>query len=129
MPKLEPTPEIIENILSRIPEGFIRYDMLCQRVALHRDMLATLITDKVGRDGDWWYDARRLTREEMHEKRKWAKPFFPDLKAGAFTQASIPERMAERQTRIEQLGGAAHRIFERLAQTKGYISKKELYVE
>src|ERR1043166_1091978 len=129
MPKLEPTPEIIENILSRIPEGFIRYDMLCQRVALHRDMLSTLINDQVGRDGDWWYDNTRLTREEMHEKRKWAKPFFPELKAGEFIHASIRERLAERQARIEQLGSSAQRMFNALAQTSGYMRKNELCVE
>lgn len=129
MPKLEPTPEIIENILSRIPEGFIRYDMLCQRVALHRDMLATLINDKVGRDGDWWYDNTRLTRDEMHENRKWAKPHFPELHAGLFTYSSIPQRMAERQARIDQLGHTAQRLLNTLAQTKGFIRKNDLCVE
>ncbi|MBA3874794.1 MAG: hypothetical protein H0X30_37165 [Anaerolineae bacterium] len=129
MPKLEPTPEIIENILSRIPEGFIRYDMLCQRVALHRDMLAELINDKVGRDGDWWYDNTRLTRDEMHEQRKWAKPYFPEIKAGVFTQESILERMAERQGRIDQLGSTAQHMFDTLAQTKGYMRKDELCKE
>jgi hypothetical protein len=129
MPKLEPTPEIIENILSRIPEGFIRYDMLCQRVALHRDMLATLINDKVGRDGDWWYDNTRLTRDEMHENRKWAKPHFPEIQAGMFIHSSIPERAAERQARIDQLGNTAQRLFNTLAQTNGYIRKNDLCVE
>src|SRR5215213_5977829 len=128
MPKLEPTPEIIENILARIPEGFIRYDLLCQRVALHRDMLTTLVNDKVGRDGDWWYDNTRLTRDEMHEKRKWAKPFFPELKAGVFTQPSIREQVTERQTRISDMGDAAQHMLNALLQTKGYIRKEDLTV-
>lgn len=127
MPKLEPTPEIIENILARIPEGFIRYDMLCQRVALQRGALAEFITDKVGRDGDWWYDPTRLTQEDMHQKRTWAKPSFPDMRAGGvFTSDSIQERQTERQTRVRTMGSAAQQIMERLEATQGYIRADEL---
>jgi len=130
MPKLEPTPELIQNILTRIPEGFIRYDMLCQRVALHRDILSSLINDKVGRDGDWWYDATRLTQEEMHERRIWAKPFFPDMKhGGVFTDASIRERQAAREARIKDFGSAAEDILKTLAETPGYVRADQLNTE
>ncbi len=121
MPKLEPTSEIIENVLSRIPEGFIRYDMLCQRIALQRSMLPSLITEKVGREGDWWYDTTRITQEEMQERRKWAKPVFPAIKpGGAFVDLSISERITARKNFVEQIGPAAEQILEKLTQTNGY---------
>lgn len=127
MPKLEPTPEIIENILARIPEGFIRYDMLCQRVALQRGMLAEFITDKVGRDGDWWYDPTRLTQEDMHQKRTWAKPSFPDMRAGGvFTKDSIQARQAARHAHIQTMGHAAQQIMEKLDATQGYVRANEV---
>ena len=87
MPRLQPTAEIIENILSRIPEGFIRYDILCQRVRMDRNTNASLVGGKVARDGEWWYDASRLTQEQLHEHRKWGRPFFPDLKAYMWYQS------------------------------------------
>ncbi len=130
MPKLEPTPELIQNILVRIPEGFIRYDMLCQRVALHRDILASLVNDKVGRDGDWWYDQARVTQEEVQENRKWAKPFFPEMKhGGIFTDASIQEKQTVRETHIKELGGVAEDILKTLSQTVGYIRADQLSAE
>ncbi len=127
MPKLEPTPEIIENILARIPEGFIRYDMLCQRVALQRATLADYITDKVGRDGDWWYDPTRLTQEDMHQRRAWAKPHFPDMKAGGvFTNETISARQAARQAHIHALGLAAEALMMTINQSSGYVRKDEI---
>lgn len=130
MPKLEPTPELIQNILARIPEGFIRYDMLCQRVALQRDMITSLINDKIQRDGDWWYDPARVTQEEVQEKRKWAKPFFPEMKhGGIFPDASIQEQQAARAARVKEIGNAAENLLITLSQTNGYIRADQLNAE
>lgn len=123
MRRLEPTSEIIENILSRIPEGFIRYDILCQRVRMDRNSNASLVSGKVARDGEWWYDASRLTQEQLHEQRKWARPYLPEINSGGiFLEASIPERAAIRENRIQQLSdpAAAQQIFATLAETNGY---------
>lgn len=123
MPRLEPTSENIENILSRIPEGFIRYDILCQRVRMDRTTNATLVGGKIARDGEWWYDASRLTQEQLHARRQWARPHFPDMKAGGiFAEEPISVRTATREKRIEQSNNpnAARQLLAALAQNHGY---------
>ncbi len=127
MPKLAPTPELIENILARIPEGFIRYDMLCQRVTLQRSMLDGLTNEHVGRDGDWWYDATRLTPNVLQDMREWAKPHFPETKAGGvFAEDRIQERQAVRLAEVQHLGHLASDILNALATTPGYMRIEEL---
>ncbi len=129
MARLDATPEVIENILSRIPEGFIRYDFLCQRVKLERNMIPELIGGIIARDGDWWYDSSRLTQEQVQQQREWAKPYFPDMDSrGQFAEPPIAERQITRDVRIDYSTHAAacRRIIAHLAETRGYALKSDL---
>ncbi|MCC6894121.1 MAG: hypothetical protein IT321_14960 [Anaerolineae bacterium] len=104
--------------------------MLCQRVALQRGELAEFVTDKVGRDGDWWYDRTRTSEAEMQQKRAWAKPSFPDMRAGGvFVKDTIHERQVAREERIRELGAAAEGIVGKLNQTDGYLPADELVTQ
>lgn len=109
MPKLEPTPEILESILSRVPEGFIRHDTLCQRVKMNGHDSQTLpANSKIVRDGDWWYDTTRLSVEQFIEVRKWARPTFPDMNSkGIFTDTPIEERLKARESLLQSLSDSA----------------------
>lgn len=125
MTRLNPTPEIIESILSRIPEGFIRYDALCQRVKLDRTIRDSLVNSKIAYDGDWWYDTSRLTLEQAREDRRWARPNFPEMDAkGIFLETPIPERAVQRENRINEAEDpeAVRQLLATLNATPGYTA-------
>lgn len=123
MTRLNPTSEIIENILIRIPEGFIRYDALCQRVKMDRNVRNSLVNNKVAYDGDWWYDASRLTLEQVREGRHWARPVFPEMDAnGIFAEVPVAERLAQREELVAQVSdpSSIRRMLETLNAQFGY---------
>ncbi|MBZ0284875.1 MAG: hypothetical protein K8L97_29325 [Anaerolineae bacterium] len=131
MTRLNPTPEIIESILTRVPEGFIRYDTLCQRVKLDRNIRDTLVNGKIAYDGDWWYDTTRLTLEQAREYRRWARPIFPEMDAkGVFAEIPIPERIAQREVRVYESGdpSSARQVLTALNAALGYAKPDDLCI-
>lgn len=123
MTRLNPTPEILADILAHIPEGFIRYDLLLQRIKLDKNARDAIIGGTIGRDGDWWYDTARLTVEQLRENRRWAKPLFPDMNAkGMFLQEAITAQSTTRAQRVQEYAdpAAAQHVLQRLAATPGY---------
>jgi hypothetical protein len=127
MPRLEPTPQLLQEILIRIPEGFIRHDMLCQRLKLSRDMTPTLVGEVVANEGDWWYDMSRITREALHECKKWGKAVFPEMHDGEFAEAPIAERIRSRAARLQSSGNpVAMALLERMAASSGYMNYDSL---
>ncbi len=128
MPKLEPTPELLENILSRIPEGFIRHDMLCQRVRIDKgDTQTLLVNGKIVREGDWWYDQSRLSPEQFDRLRKWARPLFPDMTSkGIFADVPVEERRNARDNQLRGLPDSGLRLVARLASHGGYSTTEAL---
>lgn len=132
MPKLEPTPELLESILARIPEGFIRHDTLCQRVKMNsHDGQNLTANGKIARDGDWWYDTSRLTLEQLNQLRKWARPTFPSMNAkGVFADAPVEEHLKARESALQGLPNAASafQVLATLTAQAGYGSSDTLGV-
>jgi hypothetical protein len=128
MSRLNPTPELIENILSRIPEGFIHNSTLAQRIKLDRKTAPTLIGETIGRDGDFWYDAKRLNSEQVREQRMWCRPSLPDMTAnGYFLVRPITEQVATRGEQIQQAGDqATASILKSLSDSNGYAKSSDL---
>ncbi|MEO8608512.1 MAG: helicase-related protein [Chloroflexota bacterium] len=128
MSRLTPTPELIENILTRIPEGFIHQSALAQRIKLDRRLVLTLVGATVGRDGEYWYDMARQTQEQMRLKRGWCRPNFPDMTAnGYFLIRPIAEQNAARSHNLQHANHEnALQILERLASVDGYAKESDL---
>jgi hypothetical protein len=75
MNKLKATPELLEAILSRIPEGFIELYTLRRRLSLPNkstDLDALLNETSVGREKNHLYDKTRVTPEQISERARWA---------------------------------------------------------
>src|SRR5690349_12412121 len=103
MSRLTATPELIENILTRIPEGFIHQSALSQRIKVDRKTVPTLVGTNVGRDGEYWYDALRLTQEQLRLQRGWCRPNLPDMTAnGYFLIRPIKEQFETRSKNLQQ---------------------------
>ncbi len=128
MSRLTATPELIENILTRIPEGFIHQSALSQRIKVDRKTLPTLVGGNIGRDGEYWYDAARLTQEQLRLQRGWCRPNFPDMTAnGYFLIRPINEQIAARSTNLQQSNHEnALQIMIRLATANGYAKESDL---
>ncbi len=123
--RLEPNPELLINILARVPEGLIRYDTLCQRIQLDRQTRDQATSERVVRSGEWWYDTTRLSAEDFEERQQWVKPVFPDMNAaGIFQQDTIAERELARQEQLATLPdpAAAQRLLGRMQATPGYTT-------
>ncbi|MBL8157107.1 MAG: hypothetical protein JNM70_23240, partial [Anaerolineae bacterium] len=127
MPRLEPTPQLLKEILIRIPEGFIRHDMLCQRLELSRAMTPNLVGEAVANEGDWWYDTARITTDVLHERKKWGKAVFPEMHSGEFTEAPIAEQFQSRAARLQSSGNPlTTAVLERMAASPGYVNYDSL---
>ncbi|MBL8116185.1 MAG: hypothetical protein JNJ78_01545 [Anaerolineae bacterium] len=123
MTRLEPTPELIRDIIVRIPEACIRYDILCQRVRLDRGINNSLLQDNISRDGEWWYDTSRLTQQELMNRRAWMRPYFPDLTPE--DDFVLPPVIQREQERAQQLSStsdavAAQNLLDYLSTNNGF---------
>lgn len=119
MARFKPTPELIEGILARIPEGFIHKSRLGERVKVDDKSVVNLSKviriGIVAREGELFYDTTRLTLDQMREFSVWAKPSFPNMnKQGDLLDAPIVERIEAREQRLQQYNGAAHSIMNKL---------------
>src|SRR5690349_17447785 len=128
MSRLTPTPELLENILTRIPEGFIHQSALSQRIKVDRKTAPTLVGAVVGRDGEYWYDAGRLTQDQIRAQRAWCRPNLPDMTAnGYFLIRPIAEQVAARINNLQQSNQeTALQILARLANANGYAKESDL---
>jgi hypothetical protein len=128
MSRLTPTTELIENILTRIPEGFVHNSALSQRVKLDKKTAPTLVSSRVGRDGEFWYDATRLTEQQLQEQRVWSRPNLPDMTAnGYFLIRPISEQLLNRVEQLHQSGNEnALQIMRNLEVANGYAKVSEL---
>jgi|GEM_PF-282224 len=128
MSRLTPTPELIESILTRIPEGFVHNTTLAQRIRLDKKVVVTLTGERVGREGEFWYDAARLTYDDIRQQRGWSRPNLPDMTAnGYFLVRPIAEQVAARVERLRQAGyERAIHIMQTLEQASGYANASDL---
>lgn len=128
MDKLIPTPELITDILTRIPEGFIHRNTLQRKIKSKKSIDPAFLNGRIARAGKYLYDTKRLTSQEVQELARWCQPTLPHFsKDGTFRERTIEERQAERQRRIEAIGDPiCFHILDRLNQSPGYIIAEDL---
>ncbi len=120
MSKLTPTPELIANILARIPEGFVHHMVLAGRIKIERNTSELFTSGTVAYDGDYWYDSSRLALDELRERATWSRPALPDMTAnGYFLVRPINEQVAARAELLAS-DSAALDILQTLAATPGF---------
>jgi hypothetical protein len=101
MPKLQATPELLANILARIPEAFIHDNGLEDRLDL--DLAEVDIQHlPIMRYKRWWYDSSRLSEADLQRRVKSWKPDFPQMTAnGYFIERPIADRLDKRNHAYE----------------------------
>ena len=104
MPKNNLTPDIIEGILARIPEGFIHQSTLAEHFQAYKDAVNQVVAaGKIGREGKHLYDPTRLTLDDMREYQQWATPSLPRMRSDlTFVDKPILERRAARERQLDR---------------------------
>lgn len=125
--KLKPTTELIENIIQRIPEGFIDKNKLSKHFKLS-NLNIVLQSGRVSQQDHFLYDRTRLSPQQVREFRKWCRPMLPEmLQDGTPRESPIIERLNMRQQQIEDSGlPIFQQIFEMLGHSPGYVATHEL---
>ncbi len=131
MAKLQATPELIEGILKRIPEGFIHQRYLNRRIRIHHknasihDMLQPTSVDLQDKH---FYDSSRIHPQQINDLKTWCQPELPPIgKDGTFQEMAIPERAALREEQISALHDPiSQEIVQAISATPGYISTNEI---
>lgn len=124
MPLSKPRPQLIADIVSRIPEGFIIKSKLAERFRFNnratKQLNQAAANGLIGRVGDVIFDPARLTFEQAQKLRAWCKPQFPKMRNdNSFVDAPILERMAGRN---QQLIDEERQVIEALGD-KGYAER------
>ncbi|MDX2160612.1 MAG: helicase-related protein [bacterium] len=129
MAKFSLTPDLVAEILARIPEGFVdRSQLTDDRQQGWRGDAAVkqaVENGKVGREGSFLFDKNRLSQEQVREYSTWCRPALPlILPDGKFAQPSIWER---RKRRSKQFDNPAYdRLFNLLAAGRGYLTPDDI---
>ena len=126
MAKLQATPELIEGILQRIPEGFIHQRYLNRRIRINHkndsihDMLQPTSVDFQDKH---FYDTSRIQPQQIKDLKTWCQPEMPHIgKDGTFQAMAIPEREVLRAEQISALHDPISQdIVNAIAATSGYI--------
>lgn len=132
MARLKPTPQLIEDIVTRVPEGFLNPTALSKRLGSHKSIRGSINqavqAGKVGRQAGLIYDPARVSAEQVAALSRWCSPDLPPMSSdGAFLKAPIVERVAERERRLEEINDPAlQEVVARLRQTDGYIEESVL---
>jgi len=111
--KIDPTPELIEGILARVPEGFIKQSDLKKRVKIGGKRGSAVIREtlergNIGRIGNTLFDASRISAEEVGARKAWSKPDYPHIhRDGSLPESPITERIQERAATLAESSGEA----------------------
>ncbi len=129
MAKSSLTPDILVDILARIPEGFVHRGVLADKrnsgpkgdAAIKQ----AVEQGKIGRDGSFLYDKTRLTENQMRELASWSRPSLPHVTGdGKYLQPTIWE---QRKRRRRQFDNPMYlRLFDQLAEGKGYFTPDQV---
>ncbi|GIL12396.1 MAG: hypothetical protein BroJett038_11160 [Chloroflexota bacterium] len=127
MPQPKLTPQLLLEIVTRVPEGFISRPALAERFRVNNKAAKRLnlaaAEGRVGREGNLYYDATRLKPEAVRALQTWSAPQMPTMYDDlSFPDAPIVEQMAQRRA---QLTGDELHLLERLADA-GYMERGAL---
>ena len=130
MPRPRLTPELLAEILSRVPEGFLHLSTVQRHVqSVGRKTLEGLLSEAVARDGDFLYQPQRIDPDQIRAIRSWARPEFPDVDQEGFPKSpSIVQLLEHRQQRLSDMPADQQALLSKLSQTS-YIRDEELTTE
>lgn len=133
MSKLKPTPELLEDILARVPEGFLRRTTFSKRFDIYskngaKNLNQALAESKIIADGDIVYDPARVSVDYVREVGKIYRPAFPLMSSdGKLQDLPVGERSKSRQEWLLKFGGEhVLSLMQRLEQTAGYAPVHEI---
>jgi len=83
---------------------------------------------RVGRERDYYFDAPRITREQVRERAGWSRPSFPRLDAdGTPIDPPISEQIDARRRRLADWNDdVAQRLMASIDHTPGYIKRGDV---
>lgn len=127
MPK-QITPEILMEILVRIPEGFIQKSQI--NIG-HLRVQETKNSDEaveIGQDDLYLYDRSRLNSKQFQLMKEWADPIMPAINSdGRFADTPILVRIKSRAREFRLQENTVYKsVFEQLTQTKSYYTPAEI---
>jgi hypothetical protein len=127
--KLQPTPQLLTDIVARVPEGFIKRNTLNKRIKMgDKNKVDPLITDSsIARVLDYFYDATRINSEQVVELGKWCSPSLPHIhKDGNLPEATIQERLDAREQYLQTINNPTWQyIIALMNESAGYIVEDE----
>ncbi len=131
MSKFKLTPQLIEGIIERVPEGYIHRSTLKKRFKVSNN--AALMnhlppTSRVGLTGSIFYDRTRLSEQQVQDVGKWFHPPFPAMsKEGVLLGPPVEERIAARNAQLAAEGRQeALDILQQMEATQGCALLVEL---
>ncbi len=86
------------------------------------------MSNTVRREGESWYDAARLTPQEVRDKRNWCRPALPEMTAnGYFIIRPIAEQIEARTEHLHNEGDTyVQEILSTLEKSNGYAKTSDL---
>ncbi|MBN1313548.1 MAG: hypothetical protein JXB30_19235 [Anaerolineae bacterium] len=132
MARIKPTSQLIEDIITRVPEGFLSRATLSKRLGTHKKSRASINQavqgGKVGLQDGLIYDPVRVSAEQVAILGTWCFPDLPPMsQEGVLLVEPIIERAAERERCLAEMGNPAlHETMARLRQTDGYMEESTL---
>lgn len=126
MARIKLTPELLGDILARVPEGFIHRSAVARRLRLS-NRVVSVNGDNIERDGEYFYDPGVISLEELRDMRNWARPSLPNIRDdGSVVGQTIRQRRRERARYLSHLGENAAQIMQVLNESPGYAEVDEL---
>lgn len=134
MAKIKATPQLIHDILARVPEGFIRESTLNRVIAIRQNgvFVGAIAESGMGHVSKFFYDPARTDRERVMEMKVWCQPDVPLMNAdGDVLGPTISAQLQARRERFPQNGenAAARRLLERLAEAQGFATSDTLCLD
>ncbi len=125
--KLQPTPQLLTDIVARVPEGFIKRSSLNKRLKMGDKVDAMLTDTPVGVIRGYLYDTTRLSPEQVLEMVNWCSPSLPAIhRDGYMPQATIQERIDAREQYFQAVGNPTWGyILSLLNNSLGYMTEAE----
>ncbi|HYO87498.1 MAG TPA: helicase-related protein, partial [Candidatus Limnocylindrales bacterium] len=131
MPRLKLDSDLLRMLIERVPEGFIHISTLTRHAQnIGRKAADSLLSEDVVRDGEYLYQPTRMSVEQLHELRDWARPEFPLLDAdGQPLGVPIAEARSAREALRNSLPDNAADLLARLEQESAYINPDQIAAE
>lgn len=132
MARIKLTPQLIEDIITRVPEGFLSLTVFRKRLDIHkknRVLIQQAVQEgKIGLHAGLYYDLARVSAEQVAVLSTWCSPDLPPIdQDGTLLKAPIVERVAERERRLDEIDDPAlQEVMAGLRQTDGYIEETVL---